>query len=568
MKLAIRASAMELVDRLFEERFFFGEEAAKRKTERLRQLSGLTLRSPHKLKKLHRTLCYIVAYPDSREVNDLADGLLKDFERRIEELSDSGREALENSRIEGTSVRLDFAHDVVDCLVRYYGKELTIDWDSFESPENLDEILLQCIANAEVQTFDDGVIGTRDWIDQARGTLGTTDLTWLWSQMKRGIPSARLRAQLYDKAEAPLVWLLTGPRASQTTNRIEPASPFCLPKGIFRFKGNAKREVRKPLGDLRPVRAEKGEELIRLAVTTLAARHREVYADCCGNPEEVYDVDVGRGTRVIVIGVLPEYRLNLEGSYGYMILRNGMPCGYGGVSPLFHQGNTGINLFEEFRRGETAFLFVQVLRVFHNLFGTTCFVVSPYQTGHGNTEAIDSGAFWFYYKLMFRPRQKENQRVADREWAKIASRKRYRTGSSVLRKLAKDDLLLTLGRWKKGDLFEEKNLGLCASGVTDLIAGRKNVDRKAAARSIVARVARDLGVEKSSGWPLAERRAFENMAPLVALIEDLASWKAAQKRALVRLMRAKGSKRERTYVRLLKGNSKLRRALSDFCASE
>lgn len=560
-----RESAVELVDRLFEIRYRFGKEAAERKAEMLRRLSGLTIRSPYKIRKLHMTLCYIAAYPDSREVYDLADAMMRSFGERIEGLSSAGREALAGSRIEGTSVRLDFSHDVIDRLVRHYGGQMAIDWDHYDSPEDLDDVLQHCIANAEVQTFDDGEIATRDWIDQAMGEIGATDLEWLWKQMEHGIPSRRLRAQIYDKAAVPLIWRLDGPRASQTANRLDIADPHVLPNGIFRFKGNAKREIKKPLGTLRPVSAARGRELIRLAVTTLAARRREVYADCSGNPEEVYDVDVGRGTRIIVIGVKPELRLSLEGSYGYMIVKNGLPCGYGGISPLFHQGNTGINLFEEFRRGEAAFLFVQTLRVFHHLFGTTCFIVSPYQTGQGNSEAIDSGAFWFYYKLMFQPARKEDRLLADREWNKIQSRKRYRTGVKLLRKLAQGDLLLTIGRWKKENLFDETFLAACASGATSLIAGQTCLRRSDAVRRIISRTARDLAVNDFKTWPAAERRAFENFAPFVGLIDDVGSWKIPEKKALVRLMRAKGAKTERTYVRLLKENSKLRRALSDYC---
>jgi hypothetical protein len=50
--------------------------------------------------------------------------------------------------------------------------------------------------------------------------------------------------------------------------------------------------------------------------------------------------------------------------------------------------------------------------------GTTCVSVYPYQLGHDNEEAIESGAFWFYRKLGFRPGRADLERLAEREEAK------------------------------------------------------------------------------------------------------------------------------------------------------
>ena len=37
------------------------------------------------------------------------------------------------------------------------------------------------------------------------------------------------------------------------------------------------------------------------------------------------------------------------------------------------------------------------------LFGCDSFAIDPYQLGHHNAEGLSSGAWWFYYKLGFRP---------------------------------------------------------------------------------------------------------------------------------------------------------------------
>ena len=112
-----------------------------------------------------------------------------------------------------------------------------------------------------------------------------------------------------------------------------------------------------------------------------------------------------------LIGVLPAQRLLLEANYGYVLLSNGVPIGYGGVSPLFRQANTGINVFDPFRGSEATYLWAQTLRAFRSLFGVRRFIINGYQFGAGNAEAIASGAYWFYYRLGFRPTSAANQPV-------------------------------------------------------------------------------------------------------------------------------------------------------------
>ena len=123
------------------------------------------------------------------------------------------------------------------------------------------------------------------------------------------------------------------------------------------------------------------------------------------NLDEIYWCDLGEGVALAVIGIARDQRLTLETNTGYLLFANGVPIGYGGVTPLFRQANTGINIFDPFRGAEAAYLWTQMLRAFHTLYGSRRFVINAYQFGAGNAEAIQSGAFWFYYRLGFRPAQ-------------------------------------------------------------------------------------------------------------------------------------------------------------------
>src|SRR4029078_5131488 len=98
---------------------------------------------------------------------------------------------------------------------------------------------------------------------------------------------------------------------------------------------------------------------------------------------------------------------------------------------------SGFNLYYTFRDGETAWLYARVLNVMHHFTGATAFTLDPYQIGHENEEGIESGAFWFYRKLGFRPMRRELLALAEQEEKKIATRKGYRTPPRTLRELAK-----------------------------------------------------------------------------------------------------------------------------------
>ncbi len=128
-----------------------------------------------------------------------------------------------------------------------------------------------------------------------------------------------------------------------------------------------------------------------------------------------------------------------------MYFKNGVPVGYVEVMELDGRMEVGFNLFYTFRQGETVWLYIRLMKLFRERFRVTSFYVAPYQLGHDNDEAIESGAFWFYYKLGFRPESREAAVLAEREAAKIAGTAGHRTSARILRKLAAAALVYERG---------------------------------------------------------------------------------------------------------------------------
>jgi hypothetical protein len=151
-------------------------------------------------------------------------------------------------------------------------------------------------------------------------------------------------------------------------------------------------------------------------------------------------------------------------------------------------------------------------------------------------------------------------RLSERELAKIARNRSYRSPLPVLRRLAEAEMYLTL---RGGSREPEKRLraSQVSALVTRQIAREFEGDRRAAVSQAVSRLSRALGVPRWKAWPEDERRAFERLSPVATLIPDLERWPVAERRALVRVMRAKGGRSEGSYTRLLDSHARLKRSL-------
>jgi hypothetical protein len=279
------------------------------------------------------------------------------------------------------------------------------------------------------------------------------------------------------------------------------------------------------------------------------------------NADDVHVADLGEGVELAVIGVPAAQRLTLEANYGYLLTSNGVPIGYGGVSPLFRQANTGINVFDPYRGSEAAFLWTQMLRAFRTLFGSRRFVINGYQFGAGNSEAIASGAYWFYYRLGFRPSLANNASLAAAEAERLRAHPGERTRPAVLRQLARGDLHLDLEDVDARDFFEERLLTRLGAAVARRIAVLPVRSHHEGESVLVRAVAKDLDLRAPSRWPAEERRSFARLAPYAALL-DLPAWSKSERRSLAAWMRTKGAATERGFALQACGQVRFFRELS------
>lgn len=497
--------------------------------------------------RLHDTLLFLRAFPDSPAVLAASRSASTSFHRIVRRARGSLWRA-EDTGLIGTVTRNAFAFPVAAWLHRWFPDEVEIDWSALDDPSVVDALLRPLVRRAEEDAFDSGELSTREWIGLRRGPSKVSDLGVVLSATPRGARARAAFAARFDEADIQLRWTL-GEGGGATIHNVLRWTPIHYRRSMRRAPDDPVRFVATPLRDIERLSRRRANAVIHVARAALAARGREVHAMAYSNPDEIYLADLGEGTSVAVIGVLPEARMSLESNYGYLMMSNGVPVGYGGVTPLYRQGNTGLNIFPSFRGGEAAYLWIATLRAFHSLFGICRFVVNGYQVGDGNTEAIRSGAFWFYYRLGFRPSDAARRALARREYARLRGG-RKRTSPSVLRRLAAGDVWLDLPGFRQSDFFDEALLVECGRRVTALYAAEDGVGPADAPAAVVDRVTRVLGARGRNGWAASERRAFEDLAPVCALLPGLTRLGSGSRAALVRLMRAKGATQEREFVDL------------------
>lgn len=540
----------------------YSPDDTREKVRLLERLAGTRIAQPRSLTRLHETLCFLRAYPDDAEVLAAVRRALAAFPARVARLGRAARGRLADSGIAGTSLEYPFGFPMARWLVSRFPRDVEVAWRGFDGGDRLEETLALLVADQEDEAFSEGGVGWRRWLALAKGGRRVGDLQLLVELFRRARLPAGARDLVFDTLGLPIRWRLRGAAPSRTAAALAWARPFFHGAGLTRTGVDFVAEARRPLAPLRRADRPLAEALIEAARAALATRTRELFAFSYPNPEDVLIAEPGRGLRIALIGLAPEWRLPFQAYYAFFVLKNGVPISYGGAWGMFGRIELGLNIFESFRPGESVLVFAQILRAYRQVFRVHTVIVDRYQLGYENVEALRSGAFYFYDRLGFRPLDPEARRVAGAEHEKIARDRAYRTPLGVLARLARGDVALHLAPPPVRPL----GAGAVATLVTERLAREFGGDRYHALREDTPRVARVLGAGRRGSWPPAERRAFERLVPVVALVPDLERWSVADRARLVEVIRAKGGPSERAYVRALDGHRRLRRTLEALVA--
>jgi len=425
----------------------FDENSAGRLTQLLSLLSKNSITSEKDILNYHNSLLFILAYPYNKEIRSLAERELKRLLKYVESKNKSlHSEFLLNSGITGTNMCASFSLVFNDWLLENFPDDVEL--DSMEGDKNEIVTLLHSTydpVEAELKSEEKNI-----WKyfreEKLKGITSKKELFRFYIKNSLRLPGNNaFRESLFSSFGIYPRFKLGNLFPTLSNGRSGKGKLFYHDKGII--KRTTLAEVFSA-GAPTKIELTKKEKikLAFLARGSMGSLMRETDPFSFPNHDETELLDMGRGITIALFYMRAEMKNPLQVYAGYLLLKNQIPMAYGGGWILGKQSGFGVNVLPPYRGGESAWVVGQLLRAYKFNYNVSLFSVDPYQIGKNNSEGIKSGAFWFYYRLGFRPYQNELAELAEKEFKKITTKKNYRTSEKILKKLAGSTLL-----------WEEKN---------------------------------------------------------------------------------------------------------------
>jgi hypothetical protein len=522
-------------------RLEFGAGAADTKLALLKQLAHTRLGSARSVMRLHEALCFVRAYPDNAAVLAQVQGLLAAFAGRAD--LRAHRAALADSGIAGTPIHYRFFAGQAQWLAKHWPDRLALDRDDTEAETRVARALPPLLTLAEAHALIELKLPGYAALDRLRAR-DETDAVFLLRRIA-AMPGNGFTREAYSDTMDANYLLAPGPDTPSRTAAHFAGAPVVYRRAPPpRGRPDLRAEMARVPHSVRRMSVRDGAVIVDLARGAMVTRARSLEAFSFADTRDVWFVDDGDGLAFALIGVVPQRRDPVASYYGGLTLRNGVPIGYLQSDIVGRSAALSFNTFETFRGGEAAFTFARWLAALRQVFGTTSFSIEPYQLGKGNDEALESGAWWFYAKLGFEPRDTATRRLARDEQARLQRRPRHRSVPATLRRLAERHLFFDLDRAQPHPLLPLAELGLQAGAAMSTRAGS---DRERAVDEASAELLRHCGLATLRGFSPDQREAWRRLAPVLTLL-DIGSWPEGDRRALAGLVCAKGGRSERDYV--------------------
>jgi hypothetical protein len=534
----------------------YGAGIATRRLRLLRRLDRARLKSAAAVQRLHELLCFLRAYPDDAAVDAQVARMLARFAQRAD--LRAHRDELAATGIVGTTHWFPYFWPTARWAVERWPDLLQFDRSDKDAADNLLKALPLLASPLEAAAIKERRLDGFAAIDRLRGKQ--TDAAFVVKRVAALPATEPVREAIYD-AINPSCHLQPGrsaaePTPSRTLDRL-PVHPAYRSVPFASGRADLRAELQRAPRAFRCLPPRAGARVLDLARRALAVRQRDLDAFAWGSERDVWWVDDFDGRAYALIGMQPARRAPVAAVYGTLYLQNGVPVGYGQSDHVGRACALSFNLFDTFRGGEASQVLARLMAVLHAVFGAASFSVEPYQLGQDNDEGIASGAWWFWFKHGFAPRDAAVLKAVRAEQQRSAHDPAHRSSEETLRQLARWHLFFELDPAQPTPLPPLADLGLRAAARLASI----DDDRDAALARCVRQAQRACGLRSEHALSSAERDAWRQWAPLLALLPGLPRWPQADRQAICSLITAKAAPSEREYVLRLAARARLRRAL-------
>lgn len=512
----------------------FDEINIQRQEKLLSALRKTELSGEKSIQIYHDSLLFSLAYPPNTKIRLLVE---KEMNRLIEFVKSKNKsinsEFLLNSGISGSNMCASFTLAFNDWLLENFPDEVEL--DSLEGDKNEIATLLHSTLDpveAELKSEE-----KNNWKyfkeEKLKGITSKKDLFRFYIKNSQRLPGTNaFRESLFSSFGLYARFKLNHRYPTLSNGRSGKGTIFFHDKGII--KRTTLSEVFSA-GAPQKIELSKKEKikLAFLARASMGSLMRETDPFSFPNHDETELLDMGRGITIALFYMKSEMKNPLQVYAGYLLMKNQIPMAYGGGWILGKQSGFGVNVLPPYRGGESAWVVGQLLRAYKFNYNVSLFSVDPYQIGKNNSEGIRSGAFWFYYRLGFRPYQKELAELAEKEFNKLTTKKNYRTSEKTLKRLADSTLL-----WEeKNDYSSYINIDDVSNKITEFVNKNFRGDRNAAESSFAEhRKVKGLFLQKNLAL-LYSIGAFEKLKKdELKGVEDAFSNKGKDEKAFIEMI--------------------------------
>ncbi len=500
-------SSVQRLKRLLQ---LFDADSLAEKKSLLHLLLKSRTKDPDQIAACYGLVLWMLAYPSGKAELDLVKRVLRYLARLLKQISPAGQEKLVNTGLPFTPLRCALSPDLLRMLP-FYGVNCVYDSQDADGVHP-QEVFGHFLSPAENEALQMRSLSAEQYLETVFGSGPNRINRMLEHLFSSGLPYS-VRDEFWNRLNVyPEIRL----NEQQSQGFLSaPVTQWFFNSGIQK-KADMPAMCDAPLPDAALLSEEQRHDLLKVMRLALLGLRRETdpvtYAD--ENSLEYYELD--RGISVALIGAVPERRQAYESYIGYMAFRNGIPVSYGGAWLFGKRALFGINIFEAFRGGESAQIFCSLISLYHRRYQASHFEVEPYQYGADNPEGIKSGAFWFYYRLGFRPKDKKIAALAARKWSKILSDKKYKTPVNILKKFTESRIFIDI---HKNDLLPPDPLTL-GEGILNFTAKKYRSDRKPAIVESTLWAMEANGLSDLDFLTPEGRRSFENWSLLAASLKD------------------------------------------------
>ncbi len=216
----------------------YGRGCAAEVEKLLDSFKGSRFDGVESLIRFHDALLFLRAFPQSRRVLRLTEGLLAGIEQQVARLRDSGADMQlfdpeQASGIAGTIITDTFTYEVARWLARRYPKQLRVEWEIEEQARQMSTSLppiLPLLADDSLVEADTPYL---DWMANAAGGVDQV-LPWLMQRLEDAPMTLLQKTAWYDALKINVSWTLGDSAASRTRARRNPPQMYFHQEPLIR----------------------------------------------------------------------------------------------------------------------------------------------------------------------------------------------------------------------------------------------------------------------------------------------------------------------------------------------